>query len=39
MRDDDVNLAYQKPTSQSSTAWGGDSSLAVDGIESGKYHK
>ena len=32
-----VNLAYNKPTSQSSTAHGGVSSRAVDGDESGEY--
>ena len=33
-----VNLAYLKPTSQSTTGWGGVSSRAVDGKESGKYN-
>merc|ERR1712003_408803 len=32
-----VNLAYNKPTSQSSTGWGGVSSRAVDGKEAGRY--
>ncbi|KAL5249183.1 hypothetical protein ACHWQZ_G018138 [Mnemiopsis leidyi] len=32
-----VNLAYNKPTSQSSTGWGGVSSRAVDGNEAGRY--
>jgi len=31
------NLAHNKPTSQSSTAWGGDSARAVDGNTDGNY--
>ena len=31
------NLAYKKPTSQSSTGWGGLSLRAVDGRLSGRY--
>ena len=34
-----VNLAYNKPTSQSSTAHGGVSERAVDGKESGQWAK
>ena len=34
-----VNLAYQKPTSQSSTGWGGVPARAVDGKESGQWSK
>ena len=32
-----VNLAFEKPTSQSSTAWGGVPERAVDGREAGKW--
>ena len=32
-----VNLAYLRPTSQSSTEWGGVSSRAVDGNEAGAW--
>ena len=32
-----ANLAFGKPTSQSSTGWGGVSSRAVDGKEAGKW--
>ena len=34
-----VNLAYLKPTSQSSTGWGGVPDRAVDGKESGTWSK
>lgn len=33
-----VNLAYKKPTSQSSTGWGGVPERAVDGKESGIWN-